>query len=96
MKKVKFNEIKSTRGKMINLLLKPYLRSILFSNMDSNEVKIEIENLMESNFNFTTKITEIKMINGAFMGQIYFDDNGVFKLIDFHVEQENQLLNSYC
>jgi hypothetical protein len=81
--KTKFSEVKSVRGKMINTLLKPYLLSLVFEVPDINRIKTELKNLMESNFKFDISIGGIAVDKNMLFGNIYFDDDGETKSLNF-------------
>jgi len=72
---------------MIDIVLKPYLRSIIFQILDCNRIQNELKDLMESNFKFEIKIGELKMIDeSGLMGDVYFKDvDDTYKTIDFHL-----------
>jgi hypothetical protein len=93
IKKLKYkpmNELenKSYRGMLVEVVIQSYIKENLFETVE--DLKETLQERLNSNLKFETRVSEIEIKNGHTFGKISFDDgNGEIRIIDFTVILNN-------
>ncbi len=75
-------ENKSYRGMLVEVIVKNYTKENLFESVDS--LKEILQERLNLNLKFETKVSDIVTKNEQTFGKIYFDDeNGIERVIYF-------------
>jgi len=77
-------ENKSIRGMLVEVIVKSYIRNYLFDSV--NGLKEILQEKLNLNLKFDTKVSEIETKNEHTFGKISFEnENGVVGVIDFTI-----------
>lgn len=83
-------ENKSLRGKLVSLITESVATNHLFG--DTNEVKNILQESLDMNLGFTTKVLDIRTVDSMIMGDVYFEDEKeVMSVINFTIFPNKQL-----
>lgn len=75
---------KSYRGMLVEVISKYFITDNLFNSMD--RLKEILQEKLDLNLKFITKVSEIETKNGQNFGKISFeDDKGVMRVMDFTI-----------
>jgi len=75
---------KSYRGMLVEVISKYFITDNLFNSMD--RLKEILQEKLDLNLKFITKVSEIETKNGQNFGKISFeDDKGVMRVTDFTI-----------
>jgi hypothetical protein len=77
-------ENKSIRGMLVEVIVKSFITDYLFDSVDG--LKEILQDKLDLNLKFDTKISEIETKNEYTFGKISFEDeDGLIRLIDFTI-----------
>jgi hypothetical protein len=77
-------ENKSYRGMLVEVIVKSFITDYLFDSKDG--LKEILQEKLDLNLMFDTKVSEIETKNEHTFGKISFEDeNGLIKVIDFTI-----------
>lgn len=75
---------KTYRGMLVEVIVKSYIKENLFESVE--HLKEVLQERLNLNLKFETKVSDIENKNGNTFGQISFDDeNGIVRVIDFTI-----------
>jgi NADPH-dependent 2,4-dienoyl-CoA reductase/sulfur reductase-like enzyme len=77
-------ENKSYRGMLVEVIVKSFITDYLFDSKDG--LKEILQEKLDLNLRFNTKVSEIETKNEHTFGKISFEDeNGIVRVIDFTI-----------
>ncbi len=77
-------ENKSYRGMLVEVIVKSFIKDYLFDSKDG--LKEILQEKLDLNLRFNTKVSEIETKNEHTFGKISFEDeNGIVRVIDFTI-----------
>jgi NADPH-dependent 2,4-dienoyl-CoA reductase/sulfur reductase-like enzyme len=77
-------ENKSYRGMLVEVIVKSFITDYLFDSKDG--LKEILQEKLDLNLRFNTKVSEIETKNEHTFGKISFEDeNGILRVIDFTI-----------
>lgn len=82
---------KSYRGKLVEVIIKTFIENNPFELVENS--KENLQDILDLNLKFHTKVSDIEIKNGITLIQIYFDDeNGNGKVVDVTITSEKTKL----
>jgi len=83
-------ENRSFRGMLVEMIVKSFVNLNSFSFM-KHELKVKLQEKLNSNLIFKTEVSEIETKNGHTFGQVSFEDeNGSYRAVDFTITGKSE------
>jgi len=83
----------SSRGQLIETVVKNYVYPRVFDEVDVDEVKKSLQQELDNNLKFQVTVSNFKMENSFLSGQTFYEVNGRPHVMDITIVSAGQIDN---